>query len=166
MKKIFCLSLVFWAFSLVSCSSIKKKAVGFYIDQLKDKKAETVYFEKLPLSYKKEEHPVLDALWRNEDLSSISYFSSCSKVPKKLENFQSSTYPSGYKQISSSKQENSLYSVLELSQSQSSPKTFMAIYTTRIKDCYFNINLVAGSLSSFKKEEPLFKKFIKSFNYK
>ena len=109
----------------------------------------------------------MDALWWNKDLkTSISYFSSCSKAPKKLENFQTSTYPSGYKRIRFSKKPNSLYSVLEVSQSQSSAKSVMAVYTTRIKNCYFNINLVAGSLSSFEKEEVLFKKIIKSFNYK
>ena len=167
MKKIFCLSLVVGAFFLISCSSVKKQAVSLYLDRLKDKKAENVRFEPLPLTYKRKDHAVLDALWWNEDLkTSISYFSSCSKALKNLENFQTSAYPSGYKRIRVSKKPNSLYSVLEVSQSQSSAKAVMAVYTTRIRDCYFNINLVAGSLSSFEKEEALFKKIIKNFNYR
>ena len=133
--------------------------------QFKDKKAEQVYFENLPVDYKKQQHPVLDSLWWNESLqSSISYFSTCSKVSRSLESFQASSYPSKYKRISVSKTDNSLYSLLEISQSDSE-KIYMSIYTIKKKDCYFNINLVAGSIDSFNKQEPLFKKFIKSFNY-
>ena len=166
MVKIFWLNLVLLAFTVLGCSYLKKKALSAYLDKYKDKKAMQVYFEKLPSAYHRQDHPALDALWWNDNLkTSISYFSSCSKLLKNLESFQVSTYPPTYKRTQFSKEADSLYSVLELSQSQKS-KTYMAIYTTQKKNCYFNINLVAGSLSAFQKEEPLFKKFINSFNYK
>ena len=166
MIRIFWLSLIFLSFTVSSCSFLKKKALSNYIDQFQDKKAEPVYFEKLPNSYKKQEHPILDFLWWNEKLNtSISYFSSCSKIKKSLDDFQKASYPLQSKRIKSSKTADSLYSILEVSQSGSS-KTYMGVYSTQKKNCYFNINLVAGSLVDFKKEEPLFKKFINSFNYK
>ncbi|MCZ0933294.1 MAG: hypothetical protein OXJ52_09110 [Oligoflexia bacterium] len=166
MVKIFWLGLVFGAFTVSGCSYLKKKALNTYLNQFQDKKAEQVCFEKLPPAYKKQAHSTLDALWWNDSLeTSISYFSSCSKAPKSLESFQASAYPLRYKRVQFSQADDSLYSVLEVSQPQNN-KTYMAIYTTQKKHCYFNINLVAGSLSSFEKEEPLFKKFIKSFNYK
>ena len=166
MVKIFRLSLVLWVFTVSGCSYLKKRALNVYLNKYKDKQAEQVHFEQLPTAYHQQAHPTLDALWWNDGLkTSISYFSSCSKLPKNLESFQTSTYPPTYMRIQFSKMADSLYSVLEVSQSQNN-KTYMAIYTTQKKNCYFNINLVAGSLSAFKKEEPLFKKFIESFNYK
>ena len=166
MKKIFWLSLVFWTFAITGCSYFKKKALNVYLGRFQDKKAERVYFESLPSLYKKQEHPHLDALWWNDSLdTSISYFSSCSKVPKDLESFQTSTYPPKRKRVQFSKTDSHVYSVLEVSSSQKD-KVYMAIYTTQKKKCYFNINLVAHSLSSFKQEEPVFKKFIKSFGYR
>ena len=164
--RIFWQGLILCVFTGSGCSSLKKQAVSNYLGQFQDKKASGVYFEKLPQGYQRQAHSALDELWWNESLnSSISYFSSCSKWPKNLEDFQTSTYPLKYKRIQFSKKADRLYSVLEVSQSQNN-KTYMAIYTLQKKNCYFNINLVVHSLSSFKSEEPLFKKFIKSFNYK
>ena len=163
MARVFWLCLVF---TVLSCSYLKKKTLNAYLNQFQDKKAEQVYFKKLPPSYQKQAHPDLDALWWNEELkSSISYFSSCSTLPKSLEEFQSSTYPPKHKRIQFSKEFGALYSVLEASHSNRG-KTYMAVYTVQKKNCYFNINLVAGSLSSFKAEEPLFKEFIKSLSYR
>ena len=165
MVKFFWLGLVCWAFA-PGCSYLKKRAFNTYLKQFQDKKADSVHFNKLPSSYKRQNHPALDALWWNDSLkTSISYFSSCSDLPKSLETFQTSTYPPKYNRIQFSKTKDSLYSILELSQAQKD-KVYMAIYTTQRKQCYFNVNLVANTFSSFKKEEPLFKKFIKSLNYK
>ena len=166
MKKIFWLCLVFWTFTITGCSYFKKKALNVYLGRFQDKKAERVYFKSLPSLYKKQEHSYLDALWWNDRTgTSISYFSSCSKVPKDLESFQTSTYPLKRKRVQFSKTDNGIYSVLEV---LSSPKdkVYMAIYTTQKEKCYFNINLVANSLSSFEQEEPVFKKFIESFGYR
>ena len=160
------LGVVFWAFTVSGCSYLKKKALDTYLSQFQDKKAEQVQFEELPPDYSQQAHPTLDALWWNDSLkTSISYFSSCSKALKNLEGFQTSSYPLRYKRIHFFRTDNSLYSVLEVPQARNQ-KTYMAIYTIQKKHCYFNINLVAGSLFSFEKAEPLFKKFIKSFNYK
>ena len=160
---------VFWlcfVFTVLSCSYLKKKTLKAYLSRFQDKKAERVYLKQLPSSYQKQAHPHLDALWWNEDLkSSISYFSSCSKRPKNLQEFQISTYPPQYKRIQFSKKSGALYSVLEVPQ-LNNKKTYMAVYTVQKKNCYFNLNLVAGSLSFFKSEEPLFKEFIKSLSYK
>ena len=166
MLKIFRLSLVFFIITALGCSYLKKKAFNNYLVQFQDKKVEGVYFDKLPEAYKRQNHSTLDVLWWNNNLkTSISYFSSCSKVKKSLESFQTASYPLHSKRIKFSKTADSLYTVLEASQKKNN-KTYMAVYTTQKKNCYFNINLVAGSLSSFKKEEPLFKQFINSFNYK
>ena len=156
-----------WAFvGLVSfsigCSSIKKRAVGIYLKNFRDKKAENIEFLPPPAPYEKQTHSVLDALWWNShSQSSISYFSSCSKVKKTLEIFQKDSFPqdSQYKILKQSQSKESLYSVLEVSESQQ--KTYIGIYTIKKRECYFNINLVAASLSSFEKEESVFKTFIK-----
>ncbi|MDE0091657.1 MAG: hypothetical protein OXN83_00025, partial [Oligoflexia bacterium] len=132
-------SLVFLAFAITGCFYLKKRALNAYLGQFQDKKAEQVDFEALPSAYHQRAHSTLDVLWWNDDLgTSISYFSSCSDVPKNLESFQASTYPLKFKRTQFIQTTESLYSVLEVPHSQNN-KTYMAIYTIQRKNCYFNI---------------------------
>ena len=149
-----------WASSFIACSSIKKKAVQFYLSGLRDQKAEKAIFLSPPSPYKKQSHPVLDALWWNpQAASSISYFSSCSKVQKSLEEFQKNAIPQRLKLIQKTTSQKNVYSVLLDPQK----KTYSGVWTTKKGDCLFNINLVSPSRASFKKEELVFKALIKGF---
>ena len=161
---LFFLSFTSIAFFSISCSSIKKKASNFYLSGFQDKKADKVKYLPPPYPYKKQGHPVLDALWWNpKSKSSISYFSSCSTAHKTLEDFQRSSFPEDgeYKLLENFKTKRNLYSVLEIF--GTNQKTYSGIYTLKKGKCYFNINLVAGSKTDFEAEEPVFKTFIKGF---
>ncbi len=132
-----------------------------------DKKAEAVRYNPPPYPYKSQQHPVLDALWWNpQTRNSISYFSSCSKAKKSLENFQKASFPEDvkYKILKSLKSKKRLYSVLEIS--NTNQKTYSGIYTMQKGECYFNINFVSGSQEAFKKGEVVFKTFIQGFHSK
>ena len=156
--------LGFVSFSIVACSSIKKNLVSSYLSQFKDQKMEEVKYLSPPAPYQKKNHSILDALWWNpETRSSISYFSSCSKISKALEEFQKDSFPqtSNYKTLKTIRLKKSLYSLLEISHLDQ--KTYSGIHTIKKGNCYFNINLVSNSRASFKKENPTFKTFIKSF---
>ena len=125
-----------------------------------------VSFKAPPPSYQKKAHKTLDAVWTDEQKgSSISYFSSCSKVSQSLEVFQVSSYPRrlNYKMIQRVKKPDSLYSVLEISHSKDD-KSYVAVYTMSQMDCFFNLNLTVPSKELFNQEEPVFKKFIQKFN--
>ena len=148
----------------ISCSSDKKRALGFYLRSFQDKKAEGVRVLPPPPPYEKQTHPILDALWWNpQSGSSISYFSSCSKIQKTLEKFQNDSFPqnSQNKILKKNKTKNSLYSILEILEAHH--KIYIGVYTIKKGQCYFNINLVTSSHPSFEKEEPSFKNFIKGF---
>lgn len=147
---------------LISCSSIKKKAVDIYLEGLKDKKAEKAHYLAPPSPYQKQKHPDLDAFWWNpETKSSISYFSSCSKIQKTLKKFQEEALPPKVILLKSVKEKNSLYTLLEIPHLEK--KTYSAVYTLKAENCYFNINLVTASHASFQKEEPVLKTFINNF---
>ena len=161
------LALIGWALFSTGCSSIKKRSLNIYLRTFQDKKAEGLIFSPPPSPYEKQNHPVLDALWWNPQTeSSISYFSSCSKIQKTLEEFQKDSFPQDtqYKLLQKLQLQGELYSILEISNSRQ--KTYIGIYTIKKGQCYFNINLVASSYSSFKKEEPLFKTFTKGIYFK
>ena len=147
---------------LTNCSSVKKKALGIHLENLKDKKAEKVHYLEPVAPYQKQEHPVLDAFWWNsEKNSSISYFSNCSKIQKTLKQFQKESFPSNAIILESSKTKNSLYTLLEIP--HLNKKTYSGVHTLKKRNCYFNINLVTSSPTSFKTEELIFKIFIKNF---
>ena len=153
-------------FFSTGCSFLKKRALNIYLKSFQDQKAEGLVFSPPPSPYEKQEHPVLDALWWNpQSASSISYFSSCSKARKALKQFQKESFPqdSQYKIFKNIEILGGVYSVLEIQ--ESGRKTYSGIYTVKKGKCYFNINLVVSSHSSFEKEEPVFKTFIKSFRF-
>lgn len=169
MVKISWLGLTFIGLALFStgCSSLKKRALGLYLKNFKDKKAETAQFSPPPPPYKEQKHPVLDALWWNpQSASSISYFSSCSKLQKTLQEFQKDSFPQNgqYKLLKNTRLKKGLYSILEIINSDQ--KTYSGIYTIKKGQCLFNINLVTGSYAVFSKEEPVFKAFVRSFHFK
>ena len=161
---LFFLSFASLALISISCSSIKKKALNFYLKSFQDQKADEIKYLPPPYSYKKQKHPVLDALWWDpKSKSSISYFSSCSTIHKTLEDFQKSSFPEAgeYKLLESFKTKKNLYSILEIF--GTNQKTYSGVYTVKKGKCYFNINFVAGSKANFEAGEPVFKAFIKSF---
>lgn len=161
---LFFLSLVLFP---LSCSSIKKKAFNLYLKAVQDEKAEGVRTLAPAYPYEKQHHPVLDALWWNPtSRNSISYFSSCSKTQRSLKDFQRNSFPENvpYKLLKTLKSKEALYSILEISHPHQ--KTYSGIYTLKKGDCYFNINFVAPSQTSFDAEESLFKTFIKNFHPK
>lgn len=152
---------------VIACSSIKKTALSFYLKGFQDKKAEEVSYISPPYPYEKQKHPVLDALWWNpRSRNSISYFSSCSKTEKTLDDFQMASFPENavYKFLKRLKSKKSLYSILEISYPHQ--KTYSGIYTFKKGRCCFNINFVASSQTSFHEEESVFKAFIKNFHPK
>ena len=70
---------------LVSCSYLGKRVFKFKLSRLKDTRADKVFFSPPPFPYKEEMSQKLDKLWKNtEDQSSISYFSSCTKINENL----------------------------------------------------------------------------------
>lgn len=164
---LFALSFTGMVLSVAACSSIRKTALNFYLKGFQDKKAEEVKYIPPPYPYEKQKHPILDALWWNpKSRNSISYFSSCSKTEKTLNDFQMASFPENtpYKFVKRLKSKKSLYSVLEISHPHQ--KTYSGIYTVKKGKCCFNINFVASSQSSFNAEESIFKAFIKDFQPK
>lgn len=149
----------------LGCSSLKKRVVGAYLKGFQDTKARAVMVSPPPSPYERQDHLVLDTLWWNPKAgSSISYFSSCSKIQKSLKEFQKNSFPqnSKYKILKIVTSEAGLYSILELS-SSNREKAYTGIHTMKKGSCWFNINLVTSSKASFKAEEPIFKQFIKEF---
>ena len=154
------------ALFLVACSSVKKKVLKSYLGSFQDKKAGELKYSPPPSPYKRQKHPVLDALWWNpKSKSFISYFSSCSKAHRTLEEFQRGSFPQDgkYKLLRNFKSKRGLYSILEMYDTNKKT-TYSGIYTIKKGKCYFNINFVAGSQASFDVEEPVFKTFIKNFH--
>ena len=163
------LSLAFVAIALfcAGCDSVKKRAVYFYLGKLQDQKARDIKIIPPPPPYKRQSHPLLDALWWNpQSKSSVSYFSNCSKIQKSLEEFQKSAFPPSYKLLRKLKFKKGLYSVLEISPAVSNQKSYSGIWTIKQGSCYFNVNLVAYSEASWAKEESVLKNFIQGFHYK
>lgn len=149
-------------FSMLGCSSLKKQWIRSSLKVVSDSKSEEVSFKEPPAPYKRQAHKTLDALWLNKaSRASISYFSSCSKSPKSLKAFQASSYPaqSSYKVLKSHKKSGRFYSLLELPLDG----TYIAIYTLKKKNCYFNLNFIAPSLTIFKQEQAVFQDFAESF---
>ena len=106
----------------------------------------------------------MDALWWNkESKNSISYFSSCSKYQKNLEEIQKETLSElpGYRLLQTKKEKDVLYSVVEVLGEDY--KTINAMHIFRKGNCFYILNFVASSKESFQKEEPLFKKFTHQF---
>ena len=136
--------------------------LDFYLKKTEDTKALNLNIKPPPLPYTKKNHKTLDGFWLNKQKgSSLSYFSSCSQVPRSLKAFQSSSYPSDLnytilKRVETSK---SIESLLEIP----STKTHIAIHTVKNKSCFFNINLVAPSQKVLEEEMPLFQNFITNF---
>ena len=153
------LSLLLSLFVVTSCATIKKMVFKSRLEAVKEKPAEDVSF-KPPQNYELKEHEELDALFWNEDQkSSISYFSNCSKVEKSLEEFQKSSFPENAKIRNQKKEKNQIYTILE-----NKDQTYIAISSFKKKDCLFNLNLVTPDRETLIKEEATFKAFIKSFN--
>lgn len=153
-------------FFLSSCSSIEKKAMSFYLGKNRIQRAKGIRPNSPPLPYQRQDDESLDRLWHNQEKGSfISYFSHCGKGEQDLKSFQKNAFPQNlnYKKIDEKKLSGSLYTILEVSSPKG--KTYIGIYTAKKKSCYFNIELIAGSYSLFKEEEPLFKKFIEGFNF-
>ena len=158
----FRLAVLLLASSFISCSSIKKKALASYLKAFKDKKAEGVFYVEPQSPYQKQTQAALDTFWWNpKTKSSISYFSSCSQIQRTLKKFQEEALPLNAIILTSSKTKDGLYTTLEIPHFDQ--KTYSGVHTLKKGNCYFNINLVSSSLAFFKKEEPIFKSFIKSF---
>ena len=164
--------LIALSLSLSSCTGLKKKALNFYVNKKKDVgiRSDQLTWKEAPKPYVKKQHDTLDGFWLNEEKgSSISYFSSCSDIPRSLKAFQISSYPSDlkYKILNRMKDKDFFYSLLGVQvDSHSQQKTFqtyIAIYSLRKKTCFFNLNLVAPSLKVFQEEEENFKQFIQHF---
>jgi len=169
-------AVVFSLLLLSSCSTFKKQMIASYLKKTEDSKAFNLNFKEPPFPYVQQKHQVLDAFWLNKKKgSSLSYFSSCSHIPRSLKAFQSSSYPSDldYSLLKRVKKPDSIYSVLSLKPAKNDednqqPKalsfqTHIAVHTFKKQNCFFNINLVAPSQKLFEEELPLFQNFIKNF---
>lgn len=175
---------------LSACAVFKRQLIDSYLNKTEDLPALQVNFKEPPPPYVKTGHKVLDGLWQNrEKSSSISYFSSCSQVPRSLQAFQASSYPSdlNYKVLRRVKKKDFFYSELIILKREpakqeknskdkaggsrvgrsggkkTQPQTFIAVYTMREKDCLFNLNFVAPSQKIFKEDSALFQNFIQNF---
>ena len=164
--------LIALSFILSSCTGLKKKALAFYVNKNKDGvvRSDQLIWKDVPKPYVKKQHDVLDGFWLNEEKgSSISYFSSCSDIPRSLKAFQISSYPSDlkYKILKRIKDKDFLYSLLGVQvdshRQQKTFQTYIAIHSLRKKNCFFNLNLVAPSLKVFQEEEETFQQFIQHF---
>ena len=149
-----------------SCVATKKYAIKTFLSRARDTKASGVKYEPLPSYYIKEKKASLDAFWfYKKNKSSISYFSNCSKENPylTLKNMEKDILSDvAYTRvIHQEKSSNHRYSVIRTK----AYKTINGIYTLKPNSCFFIFNLISPSLSTFKKEEPTFKKFIKGFKF-
>lgn len=151
---------------VVSCSYLKKQVFQFKLSRLKDTRADKVFFLPPPLPYNEEASQKLDKLWKNtEDQSSISYFSSCTKINENLslQEIQQNVL-SGlpeWKLLNTESSSHFLKSRFQVIGADY--KTINSIYIFKNKNCFFVLNFVAGNKRIFEKNEQLFKGFIKGF---
>ena len=139
-------------------------AVKSFLERARDKTAKGVQYEEPPPPYKRQKHPQLDALWWNGEAgSSISYLSNCSAHVQSLEEIQKTVLSEikNNRLARSEKKKNSLYSVFEIREADK--QTMTAIFILKKGICSYILNLVAPSESVFKKQEPLFSRFINHF---
>ncbi|MGI9549479.1 MAG: hypothetical protein ACR2M7_05875 [Bdellovibrionales bacterium] len=167
MKKIilnFCI-LLGCCFFLPHCKSLKRSGVRIFLKKAKDKKDNSVEFWSPPSPYQRQKHDILDVLWWNpKTKSSLSYFSNCSKHQLSLKQIEAETLSDIYKyeRIKTQKTKNSILSEIKIYHLDGHI-TFSGIKTLKKRNCFYIINFITQSKKSFKKEFPVFKKFMERF---
>ena len=161
-------ALVFGAGSIAAgaagCASMKKMAIKSFLERARDKTAPSVKYEEPPPSYRRQEHPQLDALWWSRQAgASISYLSSCSADSQSLKEIKKTVLSEikGYRQKREETAKDSLYSVVEMN--EPGQKTMTALFILKKGGCSYILNFVAPSKAVFKAEEPVFRRFIDGF---
>lgn len=151
-----------------SCISSEKKTL-FQLwknkSKLVDYSAKQIDFQAPPQSYKQKKHPELEGLWKNKKAgTSISYLSNCSSTFLSLEEITRDALAQfdQYKVIGGSKGKQSLYTTISVSH-PNRKKTWISFYTFRQKKCFYILNLIADTVTSFKTEQIHFDNFVKSF---
>ena len=166
-KKHFAFLLMLFGLAvLTSCSYLQKQFLQVRLSRTKDSKAQRVTYNPPPFPYKPEKSQKLDKLWRSvKDHSSISYFSSCTKIKQdlSLEEIQQnilSEVPQ-WKLLNTNSSSHFLHSRFQVI--GENYETINSIYIFKNHSCFFVLNFVAGSPAVFKQNEPLFRNFIKGF---
>ena len=165
-KHLTVLLMLFGFVGLNSCSYLQKQFVQFKLSAAKDSKARKVTYNPPPFPYKLEKSQKLDKLWRNvKDQSSISYFSSCSEINQdlSLEEIQQNILSEvpRWKLLNIKSSSQFLQSHFQII--GENHETINSIYIFKSYSCFFVLNFVTSSPDVFKKNEPVFKNFIKGF---
>ena len=157
---------LFAFFLLVSCTTVKKIVIKHKLKEARDKKSEQMTYSPPPSPFQQQENEHLDALWWNKTTqNSISYFSSCPKggPPNSLKEIERGMLSevTDYRVIKTVEKKNTRHTQIRVSTDKGEIRN--SIYTIKAAKCFYILNFVAGSQESFKKDEPLFQKFISSF---
>ena len=151
---------------LVSCSTVKKFVINYKLREARDTKSEKVTYSPPPLPFKKQDNKLLDAFWWNDKTkNSISYFSSCPKsgLHTSLKEIERGVLSEvgHYKIIKTVEKKNTRHTQVQVSTSEGNIQN--SIYMIKATRCFYILNFVASSLKNFKKDKPVFKRFISSF---
>ena len=164
----YCILLGCIIFTSTHCSSLKKSAFQIILKRSKDQQASQVKFWPPPPPYQQQKHPQLDVLWWNQKTSSsLSYFSNCSKQITTLKDIERGTLSEieSYKLIKTRITKNYIYSVIKIHHPDGE-QTMSGMHTLKKGNCFYILNLISNSEKSFKKELPIFQKFIAGFQPK
>ena len=157
---------LFVLFLLISCTTVKKAVIKYKLKEARDRKSEQVTYSPPPPPFQQLKNENLDAFWWNKTTqNSISYFSSCPKDGP-LNNLQEIekgvlSEVTDYKVIKTMEKKNTRHTQIRVPTDQGEIRN--SIYIIKEAKCFYILNFVAGSLKSFKKDEPIFQKFISSF---
>ena len=157
---------LFACFLLMSCTTVKKAVIKYKLKEVRDKKSEQVTYSPPPPPFQQQENENLDAVWWNkETLNSISYFSNCPKgsLSISLKEIEKGVLLelTNSKIIKSVERKNTRYTQIRTPTNEG--EIWTGIYTIKGAKCFYILNFVASSPKNFKKDEPIFQKFISGF---
>ena len=158
-----------WFFAwllFVSCTTVKKAVIKYKLNEARDRTSEQVTYSPPPPPFQKQEDEHLDAFWWNETTkNSISYFSSCPKnnLPVSLKEIERGILLeiTNAEIIKTVEKKNTRYTEIQAPANEGEIRT--GIYIIKTSKCFYVLNFVANSPKSFKKDEPVFQKFISGF---
>ena len=157
---------LFFTLLLISCATIKKTAVNYKLKSTRDKNSRQVVYSPPPHPYRREKNDHSDAFWWNKETkNSISYFSSCPKGGahislKEIETGALSEL-ANHKIIKSEQKDNTRQTQIQMTVEGKVILTDLHIIKTQ--QCFYILNFVSDSQESFRKDEPVFRRFISGF---
>ena len=160
------IQLFFTLLLTTSCATIKKTVVNYKLKEARDKKSDQVVYSPPPPPFRQRKNEHSDAFWWNKETkNSISYFSSCPKTAalislKEIEAGALSEL-ANHKIIKTEQKGNTRQTQIQMTVDGKVILTDLHIIKTQ--RCFYILNFVSDSQESFRKDEPVFRRFISGF---